>query len=243
MRTPSLHFLLIVLVVAGCAAPPSPHPATDVSPASNGSSETPAATISPTAANATLHASANASSGPGGAASTNSTGEGDGSPFTTSTTTSDGSTGGSGSPSTDGSNGSVAGGNSTSSADNATGGGSAATNSTAGSNATTNSTFYYLHMTVGEQPKTPCEYDMETIWVLITDQYDHGVANATVNTTWHFKSLVIHMSGPTNESGVVHFSRYIGNQPPGEDVPVDVYATRPDGWGPPVTAKFTPIVC
>jgi hypothetical protein len=67
-----------------------------------------------------------------------------------------------------------------------------------------------------------------------------GVANAQMDTTWHYKTTTSGCSGTTDASGTASCTRLIGRATIGYTVKIDVVFTAPDGTRVSTATSFTP---
>jgi hypothetical protein len=67
-----------------------------------------------------------------------------------------------------------------------------------------------------------------------------GVPGATMNTTWHYKTVTRDCNGQTNANGVASCTRYISGAAKGFTVYIDVVFTIPGGGTVSAQTSFTP---
>lgn len=99
-------------------------------------------------------------------------------------------------------------------------------------------------LTVEARPDRPepCRYTDVTVHVHVTDGQENGVANATVETTWRFKTSSPQETAVTDADGRANLTRYISGASAGYTVEVEVRAWTGDHGGQ-TAASFTPQDC
>ncbi len=99
-------------------------------------------------------------------------------------------------------------------------------------------------LTVEAEPSDPepCRYTDVTIVTRVTDTNGTGVANATVRTTWHYKTSAPDENATTDDRGWANVTRYISGASAGYTVEVEVQAWTADHGGQ-TTTRFTPQTC
>lgn len=100
------------------------------------------------------------------------------------------------------------------------------------------------NLTVEAQPDEtePCRYTDVTIHVQVTQQDDTPAVNATVQTTWQYKTSAPQENATTDGRGWGNVTRYISGAADGYTVEVDVQAWTAEHGGQ-TTTSFTPQAC